>query len=91
MPKIKQRIKLILVILSILIVLGFSLYTWLGAESWATTVQGGDQWYSEPELSRMEVRDVYNLAFQRIILFGGFVFASAFIFLKVVEDKNKSQ
>jgi len=90
MPKTK-KIKVVLIILVVLIVLGFSLYTWLGTERWVRTVQEGDQWYTEPELSRMEVRDAYNLAFQKIILLGGFIFVSAFLFLRVSRDnKNLS-
>lgn len=84
-----KKSKLILVILAILIVLGFSLYTWIGAERWVNIVQGGGQWYSLPELSRMVVRDTYNLAFQKIILFGGFIFVSTFLILKVVGENDR--
>ena len=70
-----------LVIFSILIVLIASLYWWFQADRWETIVTSDDGWYKYPELSRIEVRDFYNLTFKKIVLFGGWVYATVFLLL----------
>ena len=43
--------------------------------------------YSQPELSRMEVRNAYDIAFKKIILVDGIIFASSFLLLYIVKRK----
>ena len=81
--------RIILVIVSILVVLFVSLYWWRQTVQWHNLIISQDElWYSLPELSRMEIRDSYNLAFKKIILFGGFIFTSTFLLLKAIDDKK---
>ncbi len=82
-----QRVFLVIVLISV--VLFVSLYWWIQAVQWHNLIISQDElWYSLPELSRMEIRDSYNLAFKKIILFGGFIFTSTFLLLKAINDKK---
>jgi len=82
-----QRVFLVIVLISV--VLFVSLYWWIQAVQWHNLIISQDElWYSLPELSRMEIRDSYNLAFKKIILFGGFIFTSTFLLLKAIDDKK---
>ena len=82
-----QRVFLVIVLISV--VLFVSLYWWIQAVQWHNLIISQDElWYSLPELSRMEIRDSYNLAYKKIILFGGFIFTSTFLLLKAIDDKK---
>jgi len=89
LKKIKQNQKLIIAILAIVITLLVCSYFWWQAESWANMVTADtDSWYAWPELSRLEIRDAYNLAFKKCVLFAGGVFGSAALLIKAIEDKE---
>ena len=80
--------RIILVIVSILVVFFVLFYWWRQTEQWVNLVIASENWYSLPELSRMEIRDSYNLVFKKIILFGSFIFTSTFLLLKAIDDKK---
>ncbi len=87
--KLKDKFKnkrLNLTIVVILVVLGFSIYTWLRAE-WIIKLYI-EMSEVEPALLNFDSSKIYNLAFQKIILFAGIVFASTALLLKVIPDKK---
>lgn len=75
----KPHLVLILIIVA---VFSISLYWWKAAANWHDVIVSGDSWYAYPELSRMEIRDTYNLAFNKIILLHTFVFLSSYLFFQ---------
>lgn len=85
---IKQNWIISLIVADILVVLIWSLFIWLGARQDAYLAMTNDAWYALPDLSRAYVRDGYNLAFQKIILFAGLLFTSAFLLIKVIPNKK---
>lgn len=80
--KFKYQIILIILLASF----SLSFYIWIQAEQFADIVQSSDLWYELPELSRMTVRDAYELAFKKIILINAIVYLNIFIFFYI---KNK--
>ena len=85
---IKRHPRVLLALFSITLALVISLKIWSVASWWEGEITSADGWYSDPELSRMEVRDAYNLAFKKIILLGGFIFTSTFLLLIATDKKQ---
>jgi hypothetical protein len=86
--RLKDNWQILLSFVIVLIILVLSLLFWFDAVHWANIVASSDEWYKLPELSRMEVRDAYDLAFKKIILSAGILFVSAFLIIKVVPNKK---
>ena len=78
-----MEMKRTLILTGLLLVLGLSAYIWYKASWWENIITTGDGWYQYPELSRMEIRDAYDLAFKKILLLNGIFFSSVFLLIKV--------
>ena len=71
----------VVIVLALLFV---SIFLWSKAVSWENQITSDEEsWYQYPELSRMEIRDTYELAFKKIVLLNGFAFAALFLLKRV--------
>ncbi|MBU1164776.1 hypothetical protein KKA15_04415 [Patescibacteria group bacterium] len=80
--------KLRLVVTAILLVLSTSLYIWFNAIRWVNHIDYFREGYENTEMVYTAMRDVYDIAFKKIVLTGGFIFTSTFLLLKVMKDKK---
>ncbi len=92
MKKIKKLLenkKLCFVLIVVLIIFIFSIYVALRAEIIHLQIREElnllDQTTRESELSKMQLETIFYLAYQRIALFAGIMFAGTFLILKSIE------
>jgi len=79
----KPNIKSLIIVTAFVMVLIYSAFTWYCAMRWEHTVQSNEtEWYQQPELSRMEIKNTYDLAFEKIVLVSGFVFVGLGLCIK---------
>ncbi|MBU4073414.1 hypothetical protein KJ863_04870 [Patescibacteria group bacterium] len=83
-----ENIKFFLVLFSILTVLAMSFYLWYKASRLIYIVEISDTWYANQELSRIAVKDIYDLTLEKITILSGWIFISTFLLIKVLPDKK---
>jgi len=93
MKKLKEIFRnkrLILVVVTIIIVVAFSIYIWVDTFKYMATIDEMESLLSRDEILTVNLGAPYTLAFQKIILFAGICFTSAFLLLKVMPDKKQN-